>query len=551
MKRCPNCNAFIQDATAALCPTCKHSFEAGEERRCHRLQGLHKSKAVYRPSLRRYSALVAVAGACLTLALTSCAPRHKVYRLTAPAGSGGYKMLEPTCGLLRRPCERGAVLYSLPRTVVGVTVPITRTEATLKRCTLRAIAENDLSLLKLLKSLDVLTDVEFPDSTAESFLVVKSNLGDVTVETFGEPDPAQLFAVNVGPRFVNRVDTTLELTPTGLLAKGSAAIENIGLKLSLKTVELGFQLAAAAAGAAVSSLPTAVPSDEAELAHCWRRAQLAKRLNDERGKARELLQALTADGKPTAEVHLRIDALTVQRDALIDDSFQSVKILKGALYCEHRPVEGGDELLIASLNQSSVVAPIAGADCQCSPNVCGKPVQKDQVKNRDDNLSLRVEPLPSAISASLKVEPSSNPNGMYFRIPAPARLVVSGPKINLSRKVVVAQFGTTTALPSRTGSLFGGTATLDLDSTSGAVLKLSTLAAAPDTEGLEAIGAATVGLLAARVSSDAAEKRKEEMKKDPATSLEMEKRLLELERDICTLRKQLGLPTDCVLVEVK
>lgn len=203
-------------------------------------------------------------------------------------------------------------------------------------------------------------------------------------------------------------------------------------------------------------------------------------------------------------------------------------------------------------------------------------------KVRRDTVSLTLacdsaEQTSGKVQAKLgKSRVSQGPEGIFYRIPAHATVtvqrqdttppgpVVASPKKSdetkapeeplktppnaaaapihtlVAKAVVVPQFGVVHALPQRAGRVKKTTMTASLYGMSGALEKVIVTSSGAEADDLSGIGTAFATLQDARLRADAAEEAEAAEKAgETAAELTRQKQLLELERDILQLRKEL------------
>ncbi len=473
-----------------------------------------------------------VATVLISVLWIGCASKMRTYRLTGPTDHNpGYTLIDSNLH------HRG-IFYSLPRTILTVDAPLKQRVHEQQDCG-REVATcegNESSECKELRGLVIELDLPYESAT-------KIEAGDIKLASVAEPDPAQIFVIDVGPRALNKVDTSLDLTETALLSKGTVATQNEALKLGIKTAEFAIKLVPTA----MKLLEVAKAPEETARSRCLWQAKKVKELHVAIRDAEQRRLDLLVSGKSTEFADRLIAALRESKEKYAA-AFAKTTIDEGTLHCEVRPTSWDDAPDLYVLSKTGLQIKHPG--CFTSPVFLNPPGEGAAVYRLRLQKGTSADGLSTVTSRAVKAHGDcaagvpgmlglrSCAQGLFYRVPVGATVSIEKSEKGLTAEllrdtVMIAQFGTTNALPPRTGNLFGGKADAAFYTATGGIKTLSTEGQTFDASQLDKLGDAAV---------DALQKRADELAaaKDKVGQLKREKELLELERDIAKLKKEIG-----------
>lgn len=417
---------------------------------------------------RVLSVLVAVA------LVPACAPKVKVYRLMGE-------------GAVNRP----GVVYTLPRTLVTVDFPVKKTVISEGECSDYAIhpdagpdsADNAMRQ-QILQILNVLK-IKFVPTTA-------IQIGDVVLGRDTEPDPDQIFVADVGPRFFNRVDTTIELAETTEIGSAKTVQSNEALKFTWATVAAIGEIAASA----ISKLGVvALAVDEkvdSKLQLCRASAGQVVQVANARFAAASTRTDRILAGQDTKAVDKSLANLEVEAKRL-RTLFGDEETTSGTVSCSFAPPAAGGQQVLFNLDSAHG---ITGAYSGCRVPPAFATETPAAVGSKAVTLSVTETSGSVLVTAQTdKLKIGCDPNGFYYRIPGVGDVEVKQETKSLVQsRMAIAQFGSINALPTRTGNLWGESADITFYGETGGLEKLVATGAAAETESIGKLGESLGGV---------------------------------------------------------
>lgn len=399
--------------------------------------------------------------------------------------------------------------YTLPRTVLAVAVPVTKTTLSPGDCTVERLAEEiaarspqpgyglppagfdaaakkpkaeavapakpDISAARQ-KAEQMLKDAGITPFDPKS--ASDLSLGDFEVTSYAEPDPAHVYAIGLSSGFLSSTQYQFEFSPQGVLGSGSreskSKVFDYGVAIAGAVVQvagplLGFGGYAPAAGTCEGVL------DDLRNVRAARRAVVEGRGNTQ-GLSKEALELLLAEQRATEA-------------SLLGRFSGRPAAVRGHVICEHVPGAAPDKPIdLFAYSPRGVTAIAAGCSAPLelvdpSPGVAPHAVV----------LTLRRAAAIADKARPPDPPPSDDGRGVYYRIPGQAIVEItradrgegkraSGDLLASSR-ITIAQFGRIANLP---GDIDSGAASLNyavtLDPETGAVMSYGTPAIPAEKE---------------------------------------------------------------------
>ncbi|NUQ77408.1 MAG: DUF4831 family protein [Polyangiaceae bacterium] len=423
----------------------------------------------------------------------------------ASAGcSSGFKVYPAD----KAPEGQRYLYYTLPRTVLAVTVPITKTTLAPGDCTVERLAQEIAARPpgygapapgfdggKKPKGEAGAPDPAKPDASAarqkaEQLLkdagitpfdpkdASSVSLGDIAIASRAEPDPAHVYAIGLSSGFLSSTQYQFEFSPEGVLGSGSresqSKVFDYGVAAAGAVADvvgplIGFGGYAPAGGTCEGVL------DDLRNVRAARRAVVEGRGNTQ-GLSKEALELLLAEQK-AAEA------------SLIGRFSGRPSAVRGNVICEHVPGAAPDKPIeLFAYSPRGVTAVAAG---------CSAPLAL---------IDASPGPAPHAVLLTLRraaaiadkarppdPPPSDDGRGVYYRIPGHAVIEITradrgegkpaSGDVLASSRLTIAQFGRIANLP---GDIDSGAASLNyavkLDPETGAVVSYGTPAIPADAE---------------------------------------------------------------------
>lgn len=477
----------------------------------------------------------------LALSLAGCTVGHRITRLPERVEAGDQ-----------------AAYYALPRTVIQVSFPVSKTQG--KKGTGKSSGGGSCY--------DELgTEAKFPLANgAAGFADITSNgrpiqlwqaVGlkepqpslDPTVKvtsapvisSLPEPDPEQVFRVDLGSSWAKKRQIKLMYGPLGVLESGTSFVQDRRVDLSvalLKAAVSGYT--AFASEAANRPLPLAAPELDCRLQEdpCQR---AACEVYEARRRLKELPENVLNGGLDSKQV----DWLAKRYQDDIDRGvaiFLKVTTEKANVVCAVRPGTSGGgsgQQTFTVLQLEATKGFWQGKDAECL--IPHGFMTSGASLAPWVHYALDVSTVAGQYSETLatagvpKAHDPAKEQGFYYRVPAVASVQVKkATEVLTETQLVVAQLGFVAALPRQ--RTYQTDYQVTLDPATGALKTLSANSDSIDPALITSSGEAIAGALEARAEA----KKEEAAAKDELAILERERKILEETKKIRDLREELG-----------
>ena len=492
-------------------------------------------------STRLSSYLVVVFAAVL---LGGCTAGHQIRKLPDPPGSLDQ-----------------AAYYALPRTVVTVAFPVEKTFVKEGTGTTK-VGGQDVSCLSRLgepisfedkippwvdgkpkKLREALGFEKDPDPSKTNYAVK----GDVTVATLAEPDPEQIFRVELDSSWAKKRALTLEFGPLGVLKSGTSSVQDRRVDLAVAFAKSALQL-----GTSFRMLDTSESRNPSFNLQAYREKKEPIELlcgsvegRCQQTACRIFRARIGLDRLPfrVTEEGLKADQatwLTSRFEADIDKLmpvFVRPKKVTGEIVCALRPkapTQKNAPVELLKLDPAAGFSAATGTECLI-------PVEFEGAGSGTATVFQAEITVPNQYSQALQTanlddahDPAKD-QGFYYRIPAVAEIdILEGSKRIATSQKVVAQLGLVAALPRQ--STYQTKYVAKLDPATGALVSLTSDSEAIDPSLITGTSEAINSALEARAEA----KEKEAAAKDELALLERERKLLEERDKIRELEKKLA-----------
>lgn len=425
-----------------------------------------------------------------------------------------------------------AVYYALPRTVITVSVPITKISRATPRC-------NTASYKDKLESLGISTTGASKSPTYQ--------LGEPQLASRVEQDPEHMYAIELDENAVTANKRGFELSERGFLTSSSLESANKAPDLAIKTVEVAAGIVGKLVGLGAPLMPSQDPKAQAPEAQ--RCEQALTQIHDIRRYRLDLVRGnAQTNGTPKDTLALMLEELNAMEKSLVAEFTGAPTLQQGTITCEIRPKSRAaasshpeESLTLFELVESRGLRNVSQG-CYHTDSFREDTTQPDG-KSQVVSVELTAVSTDLAISAEKTQRSPDNPSGLVYRIPAEAivRYLVEernpAEKDAVKRRVAtrtqldVAQYGAVAYLPGEAEvDSVSAMYSVKLSPTLGGLVSLSssTTPLAPET-----VSAASTSVGAVIDATRADEKGEME-------ALEQQKKRLELRRDIKKLEEELG-----------
>ncbi|WP_437899283.1 DUF4831 family protein [Sorangium sp. So ce124] len=481
----------------------------------------------------------------------------------------GYRVhhVTPTSGQLGAP----SVLYALPRTIITVTIPVTRTETEASpSCARKELAkelqarwgrkhpeaqqappaqpgkkpaaapapEPKPSPEEFDKEADAIiasvTGAPPPTAGSNNILI---ELGAPALTVRQEVDPEQIYAIELNEHFMTASKRGIELSEQGFLASSSLESTNKALDVSLKVI-----------GGAVDIASKAVlfggkAADDA--GRCERTADDIKRLREARF-AIVKGQGQT-NGSPKDALEFLLNELRAQEKLLLAEFTGKQTVKQSTVTCDMAPsaltgteVSFGESFPLFSLDSTAGLWDDKADKARCVMDVALQ-LTSPPAAGKEVSVHLKISDLSLANASRRTAASRTSPSGIVYRVPAQALAWLTvGKEERLHSTLNIAQYGAIAALPGDLDGEAGEVAmsySVKLAPSSGALLSMSSSSSPVDAAAVESFGGSVTRAI------DAAKTRKDAVDNAGIDALEKEKKRLELLRDIGNLQKELNGPS--------
>lgn len=463
-------------------------------------------------------------GLALALLLSGCTVGHRITRAPTTISQGDQ-----------------AAYYALPRTVVTVTFPVSRAETLAGtgkaggRSCFAALGDDAAFLSSNQTKLWQAVGLAEQPTLSKSFRVT----GKPVLATQAEPDPEQVFRVDLDSSpFIQR-KLNLVYGPTGILESGTSFVQDRRVDLSLALIQSLASLGVLEVTGSRSSQGSITVAC-ADLPDTCQRA--ACEVYEARRQLRQLptrVQVGGLDGEQAEWLEERLEGDIEERLALfVRKKTETTEIACAVRPATHTPTSFPHSQSFVVLNHYDDQGFERGTGAQCliphDFQKQGTPTQPTAyglllVADRDQYADVLARAgLHSAHSSTAE-------QGFYYRVPAVATArLIRGGDLAAESEVIVAQMGLVAALPRQ--STYQTNYTVKLDPKTGALLTLDADSEAIDPSLITKTGDALADAREARAKEDAAE----DAAQDELAILKRQKEILEARRDIQNLLEELG-----------
>lgn len=357
------------------------------------------------------------------------------------AGCRSYYKVQPASGV---PGDARGVFYTLPRTVVTLTVPVVETTKEKGRYS------EYYDFVGLLPE-DLLLETDKKKEKKEEN--PNYSFGEIVIASRGEPDPDHVYFVDlqVGNGMTD-LQFVAELSEHGLLSEGTAEVKDKTASIATSSVASVLGLAAKVAGTVLkfggrgvatgedkkfADRCNAITEEMEKKTTCWHAAQAASALKTVREKRLTLL-ADEAAGQPEAAATLdrRLKGLDTAEESILN-LFRGTKTVK-------------------TWNATVETIPAAKSPHKITFvfDFAKKKVSEAGCPSATGQLGLEVTVTADAGSAEVadtvrKATEGTGPAGLHYRVPARAKLEAKqcGKESVTSKHLIVAQWGVVAKLP--------------------------------------------------------------------------------------------------------
>lgn len=483
-------------------------------------------------------------GSLLALSLVGCTAGHRITKLQTGA------TVEP---------GDQAAYYALPRTVVQISFPVSKTEG--KEGTGKSsggescyshlgekaefpLANGGRGFVEITsngRSIELWQAVGFEQAQPSLDPVFKV-AGVPAISSLPEPDPEQIFRVDLDSSWAIKRQLKLTYGPLGVLESGTSFVQDRRVDLSVAVLKA---VAAAVPPMALAPAVSDARKDDEKL-DCRGALDPCQRAACEVYEARRWLYDLPDEVLEDGLDAKRAEWLAKRYQEDIDRGvalFMRVTTEKANVVCAVRPATetgtGTPSQSYAVLHFEAAKGFWNGNDAECliphgfrktgaSP---GSSVQYE----------VNVTPVPGQYSERLDTAgvPSAHDpgkeQGFYYRVPAVASVKLEkATEVLTETQLVVAQLGFVAALPRQRS--YQTDYQVTLDPATGALKSLSANSDSIDPALITSSGEAIAGALEARAEA----KKEEAAAKDELAILERERKILEETQKIRELREKLG-----------
>lgn len=425
-----------------------------------------------------------IKGSCLKLSilgmiLCGCVPQHQVHWVNP-----------------KMPTEKPGVYYALPRTVVTVSIPVTK--ITIRKGT---YADEAAKL-----------GIHIPSFEKNSESFSKYSLGSPSIETRAEPDPENVFLVELRGNWHEDRDLLVELTENGLLTSAESKATDKTVDYFVKTIGAVAKTYAAASGVAVPQTLQPLASAEWPRDPKEQARLIAYKIREVRNKRIDLVSASGIGQAPIDEDTL--DRMLQELDAIEEDlmsNFRRKSVSSWTAHYEYAPncscgpCCSEPVTLFYFDDKNGLTAPGAGG-------IEDIPAEfKKQRTKEDIPVVVSAVKRPTIQFADQARTPcchwrTKGKHGFFYRIPATGRVTVKKKDSDTLavKDTLIAQFGTVKALPpgvKSTNSNF----LVNLHEETGALKKVQVSSKALDPALIDELGAATAQIASVQAAQRAAE----------------------------------------------
>jgi hypothetical protein len=448
----------------------------------------------------------------LLFALLGCTRSFPVYDVRSLTPKAGAAAL-----------QKDYLFYALPRTVVAVDVPITKTvEDPVGPCTTETALRQKLLL-------------DAPPVTKKTTYAAAKPM----ITTRAEPDPAAVYAVDLRFRPFALTSGTFELTDNGVLTTASVSQEDQSLDAVLSAAKLALTvsgatpLAASVGGTTIASQPAVSVCEDTYRA-----------IRDIRARRLQLISESVRQESPTeAYLNVVLGKLEESEQALTSAFTGTVQKTVATINCAWRPSAfdtgaAGRDLFYFSKEGGPFTT--AGSTCIIPGSVRGGPHATQQLVSahivRDDDGQQFADTV-----RGVQRPASSTARGFYYRIPASAIVSVEFGAEPRAREIKsFAQFGTTTTLPTLGGAFVRKAAMAPTLNAAGGLQKLVLNGEPGGNAALTGASDLVTSVVKAEADEEKEKVAARAAANDELSQLERQRKILEEKQKIAEAQKKLA-----------
>ena len=430
-----------------------------------------------------------------------------------------------------------AAYYSLPRTVVTVTIPVEKTEYTKrddlnneKHCYER-LNEN---LGKLAGGTKALTIGEAVGIEKKDYPTSYKITGNVTLDPRAEPDPDQIFRVDLGSSAFRKQNLDLTFGSLGVLKSGTSIVQDKRLDIGIAFAKSILSAGVVAYSLHVDPLKAIVPGAPPDFCR-----DLAREIYESRQALRSLQVQIASGtvGTPGETIDWAQNRIDEDIQKKLQAHFLRKTVAAGEIVCEIRPkaITSRPPEVTARYEALRLKPDVGfwdGTDAFC--------LIPDSFRGQEgvgDSFYLKTDVRIDQFSEKLRAggvdlaHNDGSDQGFYYRVPAVARVRFSQGQTTLADdELIIAQYGIVAALPRQ--STYQTKYTVKLDPDTGALEQLIAESEAVDKSLVSDAFAGVQAVLEAEKERDAA--------KDELALLERERKILEEHKKIRDFKRELG-----------
>nr|WP_269744463.1 DUF4831 family protein [Stigmatella aurantiaca] len=372
-------------------------------------------------------------------------------RRAGPSGSSSAAPQAPT-GV-------PSLYYALPRSVVTVSIPVKKTSWEGPTC-----SGDDGKLAA--EKIGINTEASGYGKAGQ-----KIELGDPVIELRAEPDPQQLFAIELSKGFLSKTKHNFEFSERGLLTVNSLESENLAAAWGTKAFESVTKLVPSILGFG-SSNPNAKGIITINKELCEAKATQIINLRQE---LRRLMNgSQQTNGTPRDALEFMVKELRTLESSEMEAFIGKQKVIESTVQCEYVPEPQLPEN--APSKRPSVTPETVKLLGRGKAGLQGQPESKARCllsqelaapdEASEELITLKItpenDPFLTALNAVQPDEPKNAEGGLRYRIPGAAMLTVhaegksptTGTAVNKLKAVtrrLIPQFGIVVTLPGDKG----------------------------------------------------------------------------------------------------
>ncbi len=260
-----------------------------------------------------------------------------------------------------------------------------------------------------------------------------------------EPDPGEIFRVDISASALEKTGIGLNLSRQGLITRGESEFQDKRVDIAVAALKSAASLVQPFVGGPESP-KTAEPV-------CKKMVEGVVAL---RKQANDLLDSIDVSSPVDADaLKLRLDSLEARQKELLVNFRSTKKSGKGRIYCEYIPGSDSNKLSLLRLSATEGAEAVTAEDCLIPAVLAAASTPSSQETKL---ISLDLDKDPDQLSEVLRAKnvdkiKRKKDQGFYYRVPATMSVDIveqkgSGqPEILQRSDIAVAQAGIVTALP--------------------------------------------------------------------------------------------------------